>query len=99
LCYSTRAPPLHAANQRILGILFTITFQAVLLFLKAPRKSIPWGLIAYMSVMFVLASVGFGINANFNQKTYIDDRNFPGGPNAFTVQFYATTLNMVGFTA
>ncbi|KAJ6561385.1 hypothetical protein DFH09DRAFT_920938 [Mycena vulgaris] len=81
------------------GILFTITFQTVLLFLKAPRKAIPWGLIAYMSVMFILASIGFGINANFNQKTYIDDRNFPGGPNTFTVEFYATTLNMVGFTA
>ncbi|KAJ6583266.1 hypothetical protein B0H10DRAFT_1962220 [Mycena sp. CBHHK59/15] len=72
-------PHLYAANQRILGILFTITFQTVLLFLKAPRRAIPWGLIAYMSVMFILASIGFGINANFNQKTYIDDRNFLGG--------------------
>ncbi|KAJ7430357.1 hypothetical protein B0H11DRAFT_2374447 [Mycena galericulata] len=84
---------------RILGILFVITFQTILLFLKAPKRAIPWGLIAYMSVMFILASIGFGINANFNQKTFIDDRNFPGGPNAFTVADYATTLNMVGFTA
>jgi hypothetical protein len=47
--------------------------------------------------MFTLASIGFGGNAKFNQMTYIDDRNIPGGPNAFTAEFYATPVNMASF--
>ncbi|KAJ6529060.1 hypothetical protein DFH09DRAFT_935035 [Mycena vulgaris] len=81
------------------GILFTVAFQTVLLFLQSPKAKVPWGLVTYVSVMFILASIGFGGNSKFNELTYIDNRNIPGGPNAYTVEFYATTSNMMSFAA
>ncbi|KAJ7493678.1 hypothetical protein FB451DRAFT_1122247 [Mycena latifolia] len=81
------------------GILFAVTFQTLLLFLQLPRPKIPWGLVSYISAMFILASIGFGTNAKFNQMTYIDDRNIPGGPNAFTIEFYSTPVNLISFTS
>jgi hypothetical protein len=50
-------------------------------------------------MMLILATIGFGGNARFNQMTFIDDRNFPGGPNAYTIEFYTTPCNMVAFAA
>ncbi|KAJ7724801.1 hypothetical protein B0H16DRAFT_1585624 [Mycena metata] len=81
------------------GILFTLTFQTLLIFLQLPRAKIPWGFVGYICAMFILASLGFGGNAKFNQMTFIDDRNIPGGPNAFTVEFYSTWVNMMSFAA
>ncbi|KAJ7769392.1 hypothetical protein B0H16DRAFT_1452588 [Mycena metata] len=81
------------------GILFTITAQTLLLFSQLPKDKTPRLLIAYIIAIFVLASVGFGGNAKFNQMTYIDDRNYPGGPNAYTVDFYSTLVNMLSFGA
>ncbi|KAF8183856.1 hypothetical protein K438DRAFT_1974881 [Mycena galopus ATCC 62051] len=78
------------------GILFTITLQTLLLFFQAPLTKVSWRLVSYVVVLFCLASIGFGGNAKFNQQTFIDDRNFPGGPNAFTIQFYGEDIN---FTA
>lgn len=84
---------------RLLGILFTVTLQTLLMFLQLPRSKIPRGLVTYISLMFILASIGVGTNAKFNQMTYIDDRNIPGGPNAFTVEFYATTVPLMSFAS
>ncbi|KAJ7107805.1 hypothetical protein C8R44DRAFT_528948, partial [Mycena epipterygia] len=79
------------------GILFTVTFQTLLLFFQAPWAKISWRLVSYITVLFCLASIGFGGNAKFNQQTYIDDRNIPGGPNAFTVQFFGGPINFSSF--
>ncbi|KAJ7153215.1 hypothetical protein C8R46DRAFT_1357131 [Mycena filopes] len=81
------------------GILFTLSFQTLLLFFQLPRGNIPRGFVAYVCVMFVLASLGFGGNAKFNEMTYIDNRNIPGGPNAFTVEFYNNWVNMMSFAS
>jgi len=70
-----------------------------LIFLQLPRAKIPWGFVTYICAMFTLASIGFGGNAKFNQMTFIDDRNIPGGPNAFTVEFYSTWVNIMSFAA
>ncbi|KAJ7123513.1 hypothetical protein C8R44DRAFT_538714, partial [Mycena epipterygia] len=81
------------------GILFTMTLQTLLLFFKLPKSKIPWRLVIYVSVTFILASIGFGGHAKFIQMAYIDDRNIPGGPNAFIVKFYSIPANMMSFTA
>lgn len=80
-------------------MLFTITVQTLMLFLQLPWAKIPWGLVAYVSLMFTLASVGFAGNATFNQRVFIDDRDFPGGPNGFTEMNYSTWVNMMAFAA
>ncbi|KAJ7744019.1 hypothetical protein DFH07DRAFT_978699 [Mycena maculata] len=81
------------------GILFTITVQTLLMFLRRGRNQIPWGLVTYSVFMFILASIGLGGNAKFNEMTFIDDRNIPGGPNAFTEEFFTTPVNLMAFVA
>lgn len=82
---------------RLVGILFTLTFQTLFLLIKQPKSKTSWSLIGYISLLFTLATVGFAGNAKFNQQTYIDDRNIPGGPNAFTAEFYSEWINMMSF--
>ncbi|KAF9008614.1 hypothetical protein BDZ89DRAFT_965115 [Hymenopellis radicata] len=80
------------------GVLFAISFQALLLFLKPTMgKPIQWSWVAYISLMFTLATLGFAGNVKFNQLTYIDQRNIPGGPNAYTAQYYSIWVNMMSF--
>ena len=86
------SPPLHLA-----GILCVISLQAILLFLKSKTR-IEWHLIAFICFVFTLSTIGFGSNVKFIQMTFIDGRNIPGGPNAFTVQFYSHWVNMLGST-
>ncbi|KAJ7456069.1 hypothetical protein FB451DRAFT_1276952 [Mycena latifolia] len=81
------------------GVLFTITFETLSLFLKLERGKIPWGLVVYVSIMFALATLGMAGNAAFNQMVFVDNRDFPGGPNAFTGAYYSTWVNMMAFTA
>jgi len=82
------------------GILFVLATQAILLLLKPSRgKRIAWQLIAYICFLFTLATIGFAGNVKFNQMTYIDDRNIPGGPNAFTAQYYNDWVNILAFAS
>ncbi|KAJ7708216.1 hypothetical protein B0H17DRAFT_1273970 [Mycena rosella] len=49
--------------------------------------------------MFVLASIGLGGNAKFNEMTFIDDCIIPGGPNTFTFEFFSTPVNIMALVA
>ncbi|TFK35070.1 hypothetical protein BDQ12DRAFT_688752 [Crucibulum laeve] len=81
------------------GVLFTIAVQCIQLLYQSRihdgKTARP--LLVYTVLMLALATTGFGCNAKFNEMTYIDFRNFPGGPNAFTVTFYSIPVNMAGF--
>ncbi|KAJ7048680.1 hypothetical protein C8F01DRAFT_1213631 [Mycena amicta] len=43
-------------------------------------------LLLFVCILFVLGNIGNATNIVFGQKTFIDDRNYPGGPNAFFVE-------------
>ncbi|KAJ2929654.1 hypothetical protein H1R20_g7447, partial [Candolleomyces eurysporus] len=78
------------------GILFTIFVQCILsLRTSNPQKKrqARW-LAAYSCVIFILATCGFAANVKFIQMTFIDYRNYPGGPNGFTFDFYTDPVNM-----
>ena len=60
------------------------------------KRQAPW-LTYYTVIMFALATIGFGANTKFIQMTYIDYRNYPGGPNVFTQVFYSHPINMTSF--
>ncbi|KAJ7697027.1 hypothetical protein B0H17DRAFT_1052646, partial [Mycena rosella] len=81
------------------GILFILTVQTLIMFFGRAKVQRPWGLIAYVVVMFILGSLGLAGNAKFNEMTFIDDRNIPGGPNAFTSEFFTTPVNVMAFVA
>ncbi|KAJ2917326.1 hypothetical protein MD484_g3060, partial [Candolleomyces efflorescens] len=79
------------------GILFTIFVQCILVLRSNPggRSSARW-LMVYSCAVFVLATCGLAGNTKFVQMCYIDYRNYPGGPNAFTFDFYSHFINMFG---
>ncbi|KAF7305433.1 hypothetical protein HMN09_00795900 [Mycena chlorophos] len=82
------------------GILSTIAFNTLSVFFKRKQGgSRENGLIAYVVVTFLLATVAFATNAKFNEQQYIDDRGVPGGPNAFGVMYYNSFYNMFAFIA
>lgn len=83
----------------LLGVFFVITLQTLLLFLRPTKGKISWPMIAYFFVMFSLSTIGFAGDVKFNQMTYIDNRNIPGGPNAFTAQYYHHWVNIMAFTS
>jgi hypothetical protein len=41
--------------------------------------------------------MGFAGNTAFVQLTYVDFRDFPGGPNMFTLMNYSHPTNYTGF--
>ncbi|RDB26406.1 hypothetical protein Hypma_006563 [Hypsizygus marmoreus] len=83
------------------GILFVLIVQALQSLWQKPRTpgQRSWWLILYVICILILATVGVGTNAKFIQMTYIDYRNYPGGPNAFTFDLYGAPINVADFTA
>lgn len=63
------------------------------------KAKVPWWLVAYITWNFILGTFGIAAGAKFNQMTFIDDRNFPGGPNAFVAAEYGNFVNMFGTAA
>ncbi|KAJ2917551.1 hypothetical protein MD484_g2883, partial [Candolleomyces efflorescens] len=80
----------------IYGILFTIFVQCVLSLRSssAHKKKQAMIFTVYSCIIFILATFGFAGNTKFVQMTYIDYRNFPGGPNDFTFAFYTEFCNV-----
>ncbi|PBK76494.1 hypothetical protein ARMSODRAFT_1078617 [Armillaria solidipes] len=81
------------------GILLTMVLQCFQGLFALRKEEKQWWIWIYVSAVLVLATIGIAGNQRFIQMTYIDDRNYPGGPNAFTLSFYAATSNLMSFIA
>ncbi|RXW13579.1 hypothetical protein EST38_g12273 [Candolleomyces aberdarensis] len=81
------------------GILFTIFIQCILVLRSNNGGRRNQWLMVYSGAVFLLATFGIAANTKFVQMCYIDYRNYPGGPNMFTVDFYSTFVNMFGTAA
>lgn len=85
------------------GVLVTIFIQCIFLIFRVhqvgendeKKTHMPW--LIYIVAMFILATVGFGSNTKFVEMTYVDYRNFPGGPNAFTRVYYSSDVGQASF--
>ncbi|KZT33318.1 hypothetical protein SISSUDRAFT_993197 [Sistotremastrum suecicum HHB10207 ss-3] len=62
------------------------------------RKSEKFNL-AYSTILFALVTIGNAGNIWTDQVVYIDNRNFPGGPNAFGEVYYSLPVTVMGFAA
>jgi len=62
-------------------------------------KSRQWGFIAFITALFALGTINIACNTKFSQMMWIDDRNIPGGPNAWLSGDYNTPVNVLGNTA
>jgi len=56
-------------------------------------------LLAFVTVIFLLGTIFMAGNSEFTQLSFIEDRNFPGGPGAFEVAMFAIPAGEVGMAA
>ncbi|KAF7290740.1 hypothetical protein MIND_01314700 [Mycena indigotica] len=81
------------------GVLLALTWQTMHSFFSLPQKSRPWGLVGYAAMIFALATIGFGSATKINERSFVQDRNAPGGPSGFEVISFASPVNMMGVVA
>jgi len=78
------------------GVHLTLFFQCFVLLTTRPRDGkVNWWLVSYICILFSLGTIGFGGQIKFNEETFIQDRNFPGGPLGFNFGEYNTPINVV----
>lgn len=64
---------------------------------KKPKQT--YAFLAYITLMFLLGSAGFVSNARINELTFIENRDFPGGPNIFFLSVQGTPWAVLGHVA
>lgn len=81
------------------GIHATIFSIAAYYILKA-KFSIRGTLwLVYLVVLLILGAINLSCNINFNELTWIDERNYPGGPLGFINEQQALPVNSLGNAA
>ncbi|KAF7328660.1 hypothetical protein MSAN_02467600 [Mycena sanguinolenta] len=81
------------------GVHLTLFIQCVhaLFGRKFSRHS--WAMLIFVCILFILGNIGNATSIFYAQKTFIDDRNYPGGPGAFffeqSTQWSAVLCNSV----
>jgi len=82
------------------GIHLTLFIQCFQLLSQRRRdRQKNWGLLFYICILFSLGTVGFGGQIKFNEMTFIQDRDFPGGPLGFNFGEYNAPANLMTTTA
>ncbi|KAF7328676.1 hypothetical protein MSAN_02469200 [Mycena sanguinolenta] len=82
------------------GVHLTLFFQCVHA-LYTGRKAQPhnWQWLLFVFILFALGNIGNATSIFYVQKTFIDDRNYPGGPGAYffeqSTQWAAVLCNSV----
>ncbi|TCD67790.1 hypothetical protein EIP91_011918 [Steccherinum ochraceum] len=61
------------------------------------RNAYAW--MVYILTLFVLGSVGNGMNMYLNQSAFVNNRNYPGGPGQYEIDEYSLAYNVVGTAA
>ena len=61
--------------------------------------SIKWGLASYTVIMFSLATVYVAINAQVLSISYVDNRDFPGGPYIYQIAIAYEAISVIPRTA
>ncbi|KAF7315972.1 hypothetical protein MIND_00114100 [Mycena indigotica] len=68
------------------GIHLTLFFECVQALCSRRESQRNRELLVFVCLLFTLGNIGNATNIIFAQKTFIDNRNYPGGPNAFFVE-------------
>ena len=82
----------------ILGMLIVLFFRCMAaLFNPLYRRGegIKWGLVSYTTIMFSLATVNIAMNIYIESISFIDNREFSGGPYAYAGSIYHNVINVV----
>ena len=86
----------------MLGMLVVLFFKCMTALLGSAHRRgerIEWGLVSYTTIMFALATVFTGTILHELSVSYIDNRNFPGGPYGYQAYIASTTVGIIRRTA
>jgi hypothetical protein len=79
------------------GALLMLYTQLVQVLLIRPKRGRTfWGIVGYSVVMLPLATLSVAGLLKFSEMSYIDNRNYPGGPAAFHKAYMSDTINVMG---
>ncbi|KAH7918949.1 hypothetical protein BV22DRAFT_1134217 [Leucogyrophana mollusca] len=66
---------------------------------RATKSMASMLLFLYVSVTFILGTTVFATNSRFIQLAFIENRDFPGGPNAYAEEMFSVPVNIVSNVA
>ncbi|EIN04130.1 hypothetical protein PUNSTDRAFT_76804 [Punctularia strigosozonata HHB-11173 SS5] len=76
--------------------LFFISLDLLMKQLKThPRRS--YCMLAYIFMLFTLGSLGNAANIKFNEMVFVDNRDYPGGPNAYFIEQNGVWINVLSY--
>lgn len=58
-----------------------------------------WFLVGFIFLLFLMGTINLACNTKMNQLMFIDNRDFPGGPNAWFFTNYNSGINTAGNAA
>jgi hypothetical protein len=81
------------------GVHATLYFMCVSLLRRRLSKD-PFSkfFLCYITLNFIIGSIGNGINCFDNQAEFVDNRAFPGGPEGYEASVFSSFLNVFGAT-
>ncbi|KAG6841354.1 hypothetical protein C0991_011897 [Blastosporella zonata] len=78
------------------GALLMLYIQLAGVLIVRPKRGVTfWAVVAYASFMFPLATLAIGTIFKFSEESYIDNRNFPGGPHGFYIRYSSDYVNVL----
>jgi hypothetical protein len=99
IIYSCNAASVHlyGSDGATQGALLMIYIQLTQVLLARPKRGQSfWAIVAYSGLLFPLATLAVGAVFKFSEMSYIDNRNYPGGPNAFYREYSSDYVNVIG---
>ena len=74
--------------ERYLGVQSVIAFLCCQALWKLRRRQprVSYSLLAYICVIFILGTLGNAGNMKLSELAFVDNRDYPGGPNAYLLE-------------
>lgn len=70
--------------------------QLIQVLLSRPKRGkLFWGLVAYSAILFPLLTLGIAGMLKFAEVSYIDNRDYPGGPTKFYFDNFSDRINLL----
>lgn len=93
---SHRFTGLHKKKTNIpmIGVHLTLFIWCSYILIQKKKGRRDYLYMIYISLLFIMGNVGNGTNIKVGEDTFVNFRNFPGGPNAY----FATGGGLVGLT-
>lgn len=66
---------------------------------QAPNHGSRNAMLAFVSVLFIITTVGTGAGMKWAELVWIDNRGFPGGPYAYLLTEFSNPMNILSFAS